>query len=169
LSSETTEKLSREALLERALKAIYESSTMAVFFHNAIAERFGLGATEEKTLLILSSVDSLTAGEIAEATGLTSASATSLIDRLERKGFVQRIRDTHDRRRVIVQPNRTRLAEISDVFASLQGAFEGLFDPYDEHQLATIVDFLIRSAQQSREAIEKLNRAAQDAGEQTPG
>src|SRR6266496_4020277 len=58
--------------------------------HTIIAERVGLGATETKTLFILSSQGALTAGEIAQYTGLTTSSVTSLIDRLESKGFVKR-------------------------------------------------------------------------------
>jgi DNA-binding MarR family transcriptional regulator len=59
---------------------------MAVFFHSVISEQIGMGPTDEKTMLILSG-GPLTAGEIAKHTGLTTASVTSLIDRLEAKGF----------------------------------------------------------------------------------
>ncbi len=45
----------------------------------------------------------MSAGELAEATGLSSAATTTLLDRLERKGFVQRERDTVDRRKVASQ------------------------------------------------------------------
>ena len=44
-----------------------------------------------------------TAGELSEGTGLSSAGDDALIDRLERKGFVQRVRDEVDRRRVLVE------------------------------------------------------------------
>lgn len=159
----------RTQLIEALTRAIYESSSTAVFFHAAIAAQLGLGATEEKTLLILSGSGPLTAGEIAERTGLTTASVTSLIDRLERKGFVQRVRDTTDRRRVIVEPNETRLAELRQVFGSVQGAFTDLFDVYSDEQLATITDYLSRAVQRSREAIAQLSHTgeagAKDAGE----
>src|SRR2546430_13083206 len=81
----------REDLVEAVINASRESSTTAVFFHTSVAERVGLGATETKTLFLLSRLGPLTAGEIAHHTGLTTPSLTSLIDRLESKGFVQRI------------------------------------------------------------------------------
>lgn len=150
----------REALLEAVTQAIYASSTAAVFFHTAIAEHIGLGPTEEKTLLLLSGSESFTAGDIARHTGLTTASVTDLIDRLERKGFVRRVRDTKDRRRVIVEPNRAKLAELAEVFSSFQGVFADLLDTYSDEQLLTIADYLTRAAHYSREAIEKLGHQA---------
>lgn len=156
----------RQELLEAVTHAIYASSTAAVFFHTAIAEQLGLGATEEKTLLLLSGAGSHTAGEIARHTGLTTASVTDLIDRLEHKGFVRRVRDTKDRRRVIVEPNTERLAELAQVFSSFQGVFTDLLDSYSDEQLATIADYLNRATNYSREAITKLSQQAESQTDQ---
>ncbi|GHO70962.1 putative HTH-type transcriptional regulator YcgE [Ktedonobacter sp. SOSP1-52] len=148
-SSNSTPRLEREKLIEAVINASRESSTMAVFFHSIIAERSGLGATEEKTLSLLERLGPLTAGEIAHHTGLTTPSVTSLVDRLESKGFVSRIRDTQDRRRVIVELNKTQLAEMNNVFNTLRENFHDFLDVYSDEQLATIADFLTRSVQRS--------------------
>jgi DNA-binding MarR family transcriptional regulator len=140
----------RQRLLEAVLNASQESSTIAVLFHSALAERVGLGATEEKTLALLNQFGSLTAGEIAQQTGLTTPSVTSLIDRLEGKGFVRRVRDTHDRRRVIVERNEGALAELNKTFAELQEHYLTFLEGYSDEQLATIADFLARAAQTSQ-------------------
>jgi DNA-binding MarR family transcriptional regulator len=140
----------RKRLLEAVLQASQESSTIAVLFHSALAERAGLGATEEKTLALLNQFGSLTAGEIAQHTGLTTPSVTNLIDRLESKGFVRRVRDAHDRRRVIVERNEDRLAELNQTFAALQEHFLTFLVGYSDEQLATIADFLTRAAQTSQ-------------------
>lgn len=148
--------LSRQELCAAVIKASATNSTLAVFFHAAIAEQVGLGPTDEKTLFLLRGMGSLTAGEIAQHTGLTTASVTNLIDRLERKGFVQRVRDASDRRRVIVQPNEARLAELDQVFHRTVGTFDSLLDAYDDAQLATIIDFLERASAYSRSVIATL-------------
>jgi DNA-binding MarR family transcriptional regulator len=135
------------------LQASRESSSLAIFFHTSIAERVGLGATEEKTLSLLSRLGPLTAGEIASHTGLTTPSVTGLLDRLENKGMVQRVRDPHDRRRVIVEPNQERLAELESVFHALQETFRGLLEIYSDEQLATIADFLTRAVHRSQQFI----------------
>jgi DNA-binding MarR family transcriptional regulator len=141
----------RECLIATVLQASRESSTLAVFFHTKMAERVGLGATEGKTLGLLGLLGPLTAGEIASHTGLTTPSVTGLLDRLESKGMVRRVRDPHDRRRVIVEPDQERLAERDQLFFSVQEGFRELLDIYSDEQLATIADFLTRSAQRSQE------------------
>jgi DNA-binding MarR family transcriptional regulator len=65
--------------------------------------------------------------------------------------MVRRVRDPHDRRRVIVEPNQERLAELDRLFSSVPEAFRQLLDIYTDEQLATIADFLTRSAQRSQE------------------
>lgn len=135
-----------------------ENSTLAVFFHSMIAEQVGLGASEEKTLFLLQREGALTAGEIALRTGLTTSSVTSLIDRLESKGFVRRVRDMQDRRRVIVEIQQEKLAELNDIFQSLQENFMNFLDSYSDEQLMTITDFLMRSAQQSQEFLAHLQQ-----------
>lgn len=152
----SSQQSNREHLIEAVAQASRENSTLAVFFHTRIAERVGLGATEEKTLGLLGKRGPLTAGEIAAHTGLTTPSVTGLLDRLESKGMVQRVRDPHDRRRVIVQPNQERLAELDQLFHSLQEAFREVLEVYSDEQLATIADFLTRSAQRSQEFIASL-------------
>lgn len=152
--------LTHEEILETLTRAMYEQSTMAVFFHTAIAEQVGLGATEEKTVFILSGFGPLTAGEIAQHTGLTTASVTSLIDRLENKGFVRRVRDTNDRRRVIVELNQERFADLMGVFNSLGNIFAQLMDGYTDEQLLTITSFIQRAVERSQAAIDALRQNA---------
>ena len=155
--------LNRQALRAAVIKASANNSTLAVFFHAAIAEQVGLGPTDEKTLFLLRGLGPLTAGEIAQHTGLTTASVTNLIDRLERKGFVQRVRDASDRRRVIVQPNEARLAELDQIFSQVVGTFDGVLDTYDDAQLATIADYLDRAAEYSRNVIAILHQQRKES------
>ncbi|GHO49424.1 putative HTH-type transcriptional regulator YcgE [Ktedonospora formicarum] len=147
------------------MRASRENSTTAVFFHTFMAEQVGLGATESKTLYLLGARGPMTAGEIARETGLTTPSVTSLIDRLESKGFVRRVRDSHDRRRVIVEQRPERLAELNNLFGSLADEFGDIVDAYSDDQLAAIADYLTRSSERSREIVARLQKRKQDAPE----
>src|SRR5260370_37450000 len=69
----------------------------------AAADRIGINATDLNCLNILSFSGETTAGELARATGLTTASITGVADRLEEAGFVRRERDPRDRRRVVIR------------------------------------------------------------------
>ncbi|MFB7597461.1 MarR family winged helix-turn-helix transcriptional regulator [Streptomyces sp. NPDC056160] len=60
---------------------------------------------------------SLTSGEPATRTGLTTGATTRVIDRLERAGYARRVADPADRRRVIVEPVPEGLGRIEDVLA----------------------------------------------------
>ncbi len=150
----------REALLQAVMQAGRENSTASVLLHSAISEKMGLGVTDEKTLDILFRRGPLTAGDLAAHTGLAPASVTGLIDRLERKGFVQRVRDPKDRRRVIVELNAERAAEVMPLFDSFAQAMTELFSHYTNEQLAVILDFLVRSTNVMQAEIGTVGRGA---------
>ncbi|NUP80787.1 MAG: MarR family transcriptional regulator [Nonomuraea sp.] len=146
----------RKKLLDELAEAGRDSSNAAVMYHSAMGERLGLGMTEEKTLDLLQRLGPLTAGELSQHTGLAPASVSGLIDRLEAKWLVRRVRDTKDRRRVIVEINWERLAGFGELFEPFVAAMSGLYERYTDEELALIVDFLNRSTALQREATTEL-------------
>lgn len=147
----------RRELTDAFILAGREGSTATVMFHAVIAERAGLMATDTKTLDILVRLGPLTAGELAAHTGLATASVTSLIDRLEKKGLVRRVRDAKDRRRVIVETVPERLAAADSMWTTVRNGFAELVDAYTDEQLETILDFMRRSAQRTRELTARIS------------
>lgn len=138
--SERTELLRANLLLGRELSA------RTMMFHAAIAERVGLSATEHKALDILGRAGPLTAGQLAELTGLTTGAITGLVDRLEKVGFVKRQRDPNDRRKVVIHPLTEKMErEIAPLFESLGYRMEKLLSRYSDQQLALINDFVTQS------------------------
>jgi DNA-binding MarR family transcriptional regulator len=85
-----------------------------------------------------------------------------LIDRLERKGFVRRTRDEHDRRRVVVEPAGDRVAAATDLFASTRRSLSRLYKRYTDRELNVIADFLGRNAERLRIETEKVAKTAPD-------
>jgi DNA-binding MarR family transcriptional regulator len=146
------------------LAALREHNTAAVMFHAAVGQRFGLSVTDMKTLDILQRSGPLSAGELAARTGLATPSVTSLIDRLHRRRIVRRRRDARDRRRVIVElsPNLDR--KFASVFESFVRSTLALIESYADEQLAVLLSFLTRSAEETREQTARLaqkNRSRQ--------
>ena len=121
-------------------------SDATVMLHSAIAQRFDLTATDLKALGFLDQLGALTAGELAQHTGLATASVTSLIDRLEKRGFVHRRRDQKDRRKVFVEIERDATAPIARVFEKFGTYFEPLYEGFDVAALEIILAFLRRAA-----------------------
>jgi DNA-binding MarR family transcriptional regulator len=149
--NKTKPAIRRGELVEAILLAGREGSAATVLFHSVIAAQAGLSATDMKTIDTLLRLGPITAGDLAEHTGLATASVTSLIDRLEKKGLVRRARDAQDRRRVIVEPVRERIAQGATVFGPIRQAFEDLLVNYSDAQLQTILDFMRRTSQRTRE------------------
>jgi DNA-binding MarR family transcriptional regulator len=87
----------------------------------------------------------VTAGYLAERTGLTTGEITGVVDRLERDGWVYRERDAGDRRRVYVMPNGVQADHlIRPLFASIGQAMTELCAAYRDEELALILDFVRR-------------------------
>ena len=136
----------RAELIAAVRQAARAHSTAAVLFHAAVAEQFGLTPTDAKTVELLDRFGPLTAGELVERTGLASPSVTALIDRLEARGFVRRVRDEGDRRRVIVELVPEGARGITERFGHFKASVDELWEPYTVEQLEVILDFLRRSA-----------------------
>ena len=71
-------------------------------FDEAVSERLGINRTDLRCLDLLEQHRPMTAGALAEASGITTGAMTFVLDRLEGAGFVRRQRDEGDRRRVLV-------------------------------------------------------------------
>jgi DNA-binding MarR family transcriptional regulator len=146
----------RQRILEVLARVGRENSDATVLFHATIAATLKLHPTDYKVLGILERLGALRAGDIARHTGLATASVTNLIDRLEQKGFVKRVRDDKDRRRILVEPIRDRMAEARVRFASTIASLARLYDRYSVQDLTIIADFLQRNADRLREETRKL-------------
>ena len=138
-----------------------ELSTAVILFHQAVAERAGLTTTDWKCLDVLDRMGPLTAGQLADEVGLTGGAITGMIDRLESGGFVQRERDTADRRRVIIKLtlDQEQTNAIARIYASLQQAIgEELAERYNPEALAAIEDFLHRTIHVLRQQTQNLSQ-----------
>src|ERR1700710_739713 len=84
-----------------------------LLLQHIIAEDMGLHVTDAECIDFLQEMGPSTAGDLAKATRLTTGAITSVIDRLEKAGFVKRERDLLDRRKVIIHfiPKKHKVAE----------------------------------------------------------
>jgi DNA-binding MarR family transcriptional regulator len=146
----------RAALLERLAQVGRANSDATVLFHSTVAKSLGLHPSDEKTMSILQRLGAQTAGQIARHTGLATASVTDLLDRLERKGWVRRVADPHDRRRVLVQPVARRVADAARLFVSTSKSVARMYARYSDAELAIIADFLQHNAERLRTETAKL-------------
>lgn len=155
----------RTELLGRLAAAGREFSDAAVMFHTALADRLELSASEWKTLGLLDQHGPLTAGDLADRSGLAPPSITGILDRLERNGWIRRDRDAADRRRVVVHLNEQASSDrFADAFAGLQRRLEELYSGYNKEELAFVADAMFAMAAQQRRATADLQGTRAQSG-----
>jgi DNA-binding MarR family transcriptional regulator len=111
----------------------------------ATAEYFGTTRSDARCMDILAQAGAMSAGSLAKAVGLTYPAVSALIDRMERAGYVERIHDAKDRRRVIVAPTEKAAERAKGIFAGLIQDFRELLDQYTDAELRLIDSYLERS------------------------
>src|SRR5215471_12591210 len=94
----------RAALLQELEAAMRKSSAQGTLFAQAVAEHAGISNSDMDCMDFLNMEGRMTAGRLAELTGLTTGAITGVIDRLEKAGLVRRERDESDRRKVFIAP-----------------------------------------------------------------
>ncbi|MEI5100001.1 MarR family transcriptional regulator [Streptomyces sp. PmtG] len=146
----------RADLVRRLNTAGRESSSVTVMFHSAVAARQGLNATEAKTLDLLEREGPLTAKDLAQRTGLAPASVTGLVDRLEAKGFVRRIKHPSDKRRVLVELRHERIADLARTFEDWARDVGELYEEFTTAELETVLRFLSGATERQRRAAARL-------------
>ena len=137
--------------------AMRRTGSLMQLVGQAAADRIGINNTDLNCLNILSFSGHMTAGELAKATGLTTASITGVIDRLEEAGFVRRERDPHDRRRVVVRLSLDKaVSDVASVFAPMLRDWREMASRYSDGELRLIVDFYGRVEQVFRKHLIRL-------------
>ncbi|MGA7668944.1 MAG: MarR family transcriptional regulator [Nitrolancea sp.] len=163
MSSDNSDRDTLIRILDREMRRI---SAQSVMFSQAVAERLGLNPTDLECLGIIGETGALTAGQLAELTGLTTGAITGVIDRLERAGYVRREQDASDRRRVIVQPVLEAAQErITPLFDSISRETTRLISRYTDKELALITEFATRMNQLGLEETAKLRSSDDGLGE----
>ena len=117
---------------------------------DAVGQRFaglhGLGRSDVRALVAIMDAARagrpMTAGALGAAVELSSASVTALVDRLERVGHVERVRDQHDRRRVVLEMTPAAMAAGGEFFGGLQRDLAEAMDSYSDEELDVVRRFL---------------------------
>jgi DNA-binding MarR family transcriptional regulator len=151
---------SRAELTGQVLAVVGWSPARGLLVHQAVADRFALIPTDLRCLAAAREEPQLTAGKLAEMTGLSTSATTAALDRLERRGFITRVRDKADRRRVIVVSTGRHEDEVARHFAPLTEACRELLAGYDDHQLAALADFLTKLTAAGRATLAEPSRGS---------
>lgn len=148
----------RRELLDKLWDLGRKVSTQTVFLHQAIAQSVGLNATDTKCIdLILRGPEGgVTAGWLSDMTGLTTGAITHILDRLEKRQFIDRVRDARDRRKVFVRVLPESLAPLIPKYKAIGKAYLTLAEQYDDKDLQLICDYMEKSCEVSERELVKM-------------
>jgi DNA-binding MarR family transcriptional regulator len=151
--------MGRKELIQRINREGRKMSTTTLIFHQAVAEAAGLSGTDHKYLDLIMEKGEMTAGELAELTGLTTGAVTGIIDRLEKEKLVKRRRDKKDRRKVYIVPlNENAYKRLAPVFQSLMDGFDVFYKKFSDEELKIIEKYLRETTEFFQKKTEELKR-----------
>jgi DNA-binding MarR family transcriptional regulator len=135
-------KSKRRRELESALNAaMRDVSGQGVLYSQAVATRLGINSTDLECLDHIAR-GPISAGRLAELTGLTTGAITGVIDRLERAGLARREGDAADRRKTLVSVLPAVSERVMPLFAPMERTAMAMLSKYRDDELTLLLDFL---------------------------
>lgn len=132
----------QRALVDDVRTLAYRTQHLA----HAFAEQQSMHPTDLEAMVHVMQAETagapLTAGGLAGALGLSSAATTSVVDRLERAGHVQRERDAADRRRVHLRITQGAMGVASAFFGPLGQRTDALLAGFTTEELSAVHRFM---------------------------
>jgi DNA-binding MarR family transcriptional regulator len=152
MSTKTKRRRELEAALNAAMRDV---SGQGVLYSQAVADRLGMNSTDLECLDHISR-GPVTAGRLAELTGLTTGAITGVIDRLERAGLARRERDAGDRRKTLVTMLPAVSERVAPLFEPMERTAMAVLSKYRDDELALLLDFLTRARDAALTAMSEL-------------
>src|ERR1700754_1495954 len=131
----------RAALMAELEHAARRSSALGVIFGQTVASRVGISSSDLECLDFLNLEGRVTAGRLAEVTGLTTGAITGVVDRLEQAGLVRRERDPDDRRKVVIATVPENVVRVGRFYEHMQRGMVKLWETYSDAELRLLVGF----------------------------
>ena len=110
-------------------------------FDEVAREKLGINRTDLRCLNIVENEGPMTAGRLAELSGLTTAAVTSVLDRLERAGYARRVREQQDRRHVMVEVTPLLAERATPIWGPLGEEARSTLARMSTEELQALIDF----------------------------
>jgi DNA-binding MarR family transcriptional regulator len=145
----------KQALIDALGHVVVRWQDATQKYDEAVGEIYDLSASERLCLSFLWP-NPQTASAIAREIRLTPAAVTSLLDRLEKRGFVRRKADPTDRRKVLVEAAEEAQRVTREAYQPLGEAGAKNLSRYSEEQLRVVAEVLADSLKIQEEMTRRL-------------
>jgi DNA-binding MarR family transcriptional regulator len=130
----------------------------SIQMHEAVARKAGFSRTDHKYLGFLLQKGQMTAGELAELTGLTTGAVTGLVDRFEKKKLVKRQFDKDDRRKILIVPDTRKIMDLLEpLYKEFRSYSEKLVASFSDSDLKTLEVYFSKAIEIMNEVTSRLN------------
>jgi DNA-binding MarR family transcriptional regulator len=146
---------SKQELLDAISDQFRASQNWSDAFDDIAAEILGINRTDMRVIDIVTRkerpsglIDAVTrrggatAGEVAKEAGLTTGGVTAAVDRLEKVGYLKRVRDPDDRRRVWLEATPELWERTWEIWGPLSDLWQSRARNLSRDQLEFILEFL---------------------------
>lgn len=117
----------------------------AIDLHSKKLEReSGLTGPQLLIIQLIGTQGEMTPGVIAREVSLSQATVTSILDRLERKNLLQRVRSTYDKRKVMVSLTEAGSRALESAPTLMQESFIRSFNKLEDWEQSLILSSLQR-------------------------
>ena len=152
----TQDETGRSEILAALQHAQRLQSAQSVLMSALIAARVGINAIDLECLDILQIHGPMPAGHLATHAALSTATMTTILDRLEKAGFVKRDRSGADRRVVLVQIEPKAFETIGPHYRHIGQQMSALQAAFTDQELEVVVRFTEGTAEAVGAAIAAL-------------
>ena len=153
---------SKRDLVEQVIHLARAHQAANDAFDEVAYEKLGINRTDGRCLDIVENAGRMTAGRLAELSGLTTAAVTAVLDRLERAGYARRVRDVKDRRQVIVELTPLMAERGSRIWGPLGQEAVAELGRLSTEQLKLLMEFFRRAREVNERHIERVRSLSLD-------
>lgn len=141
--AESEAQASPRGRLEAALIDATRANQVATEKMDEVATRaLGVNRTDARCLDIIDRSGQLPAGQLAEQASITTGAVTAVVDRLESKGYVRRVPDPGDRRRVMLELTDLARQRSWELYGPLGERGRQHLERCTEAELELLIDFM---------------------------
>lgn len=126
----------------RFKEAVRASQTATDLFDETLTQFLGINRTDGRCLDLIDRRGRVSAGQLANDSGLTTGAVTAVIDRLEAAGYVRRIRDTLDRRKIWVELTEDTRNITARIFGHYEKTGPMMMARFTPDQVRAILEYL---------------------------
>jgi len=159
---------SRAELMQDLEHAMRKASAQGTIYASAVADSVGISSSDMDCMDFLNLEGRMTAGRLAELTGLTTGAITGVVDRMEKAGLVRRERDAEDRRKVFIAPAKESMAKLGQLYEPLQRAMQKQSGRYTDAEVRLLLRYATESYHSILEATTQLKAMVEGSPKAKP-